>query len=154
MGLWLLEKERRFRLKELAKRLEVTERTLNNWKNLAANGDFPKPGRRGYADSQRRDAIWRVGRALRQQGYPGWRAVKAQLGSDVPTRLVQEYVRLFKQKRKQRTQRMKGRTMVRVSITRKNAVWTQDGMHAGRCKGQGVEAQVIKDRASMRLVSA
>jgi transposase InsO family protein len=44
--------------------------------------------------------------------------------------------------------------MVRVSITRKNAVWTQDGMHAGRCKGQGVEAQVIKDRASMRLVSA
>ena len=95
VGAWLLE-DRTAPRPELAQRLGVSVSTLKSWRRQAREGALPPLGRPTHKPEAHRKALWRVGRSLIEQGYPGFRAVKAAC-PEVPTRLVQLYVRRFKE---------------------------------------------------------
>ena len=103
VGRHLVEDAPKIRLGKAAEVLGVDVRTIWNWKHSVRGGSpGKKVGRPSYTAIQHRSAIWRVGRELRRQGYPGWLAVSAALRGEVPTRLIQFYVRSFKKKRSER----------------------------------------------------
>lgn len=156
VGQWLAEEQTQaktaVKLTELALRLEVTPRTLANWRD-AARKEPKKIGRPSHDLSVHKNALWAVGRELRRQGYPGWRPVAAALGDNVPVTLVQLYVSRFKTRRRKRLDRRRKRARIEVKVLKKNAIWSQDGAHVGRVERRSSETQLIKDRASLRILS-
>ena len=147
---WLLEEGRKVRQNEVAKLLGVTPRTLRNWNAHAKMERPPKIGRPVYTQTIQNDALWRVGRELRRQGYPGWRPIVKALGGSVPTRLVQNYVGLLKRRRKLRLKRRYEQLRVRTEVLAKNVLWTQDATQLGRVQGKAILAEVVKDRATLK----
>jgi transposase InsO family protein len=153
VGQILLEEGRRVKLAAVARSLDVDIRTLRNWKQQAREAKPKrKLGRPASSLSVRQAALWCVGRELRKQGYPGWRAVAFALKGRVPTRLVQSYVSQFKQKRKERKARRLAKNRIRVEVLARDVIWGQDGTHVGRCNAHAVESQVIRDRGSGSFV--
>lgn len=152
VGQWLAEEKGQVPLKELAKRLDVSVRTLHNWRSEAQKASPSKLGRPRYTEAIHRQALWKVGRELIRQGYPGWRAVAEALGDKVPVRLVQLYVQQFKLRHKKRQRVLRTKHRVSVKVKSKNIIWTQDGTHLGRLKKKSIEAQVIKDRGSQKII--
>ena len=153
VGRHLVEETPKIRLGKAAKVLGVDVRTIWNWKHsLKIGAPEKKIGRPSYTAVQHRSAIWRVGRELRRQGYPGWLAVSEGLGGDVPTRLIQFYVRRFKKKRNERKKARIVRQRVSVEVTARDVIWGQDGTHVGRCERENVESQVMRDRGSLSVI--
>jgi transposase InsO family protein len=149
----LVEEATEIRLGKAAKVLGVDVRTIWNWKHSVKTGSPEKKiGRPAYTAIQHESAIWRVGRELRRQGYPGWLAVESALRGDVPTRLIQFYVRSFKKKRSERKKARIALHRVEVEVTARDAIWGQDGTHVGRCEGASVESQVMRDRGSLSII--
>lgn len=148
MGLWLVETGRKFPRQTLAQRLGVSERTLRNWEGGAQKAQRPM-GRPAVSPSKRYQARLKVVRELHRQGWPGWRPVLKQLGPLVSTRLVQESVRQFKQRRAARKRRWREARRVHVEVLLPNTVWTQDATHLGRIGKKAVLAEVVKDRATL-----
>jgi len=141
------------RLGKLARSLDVDVRTIWNWRKSVKDGmPEKKIGRPRYTPAQHRHAIWLVGRELRRQGYPGWLAVSIQLCGAVPTRLIQFYVRGFKKKKYDRKKARILRHRVKVEVVARDAIWAQDGTHVGRCNGENVESQVMRDRGSLAII--
>jgi putative transposase len=132
----------------IAKLLDVSPRTIYNWRKFSQQGPR-KIGRPQHGEAIRRKAFWLVGRELRKQGYPGWRAIKAGLEQSIPDRLIQEYVRRFKLKRRRRVLKTKTKDRMHVQVMRPNVVWSMDSAHWPR----RTEAQVIKDRATRKLLA-
>lgn len=153
IGRLLLEAKGRYRLSEVAERLEVDPRTLRNWRERAKMGSSPRLGRPAYSADLRRRASWQVARELRRQGQPGWRPVLEALRGQVPTRLVQELVRELKARRRKRERNRARRLRKTSTILVANAVWAQDGTHLGRAESRPIEAQVIRDRASRKTIA-
>lgn len=159
VGQWLVEEQvlaqtkRTVKLTELALRLKVTPRTLANWRRAALHTPV-KIGRPSHSSVAHRNALWAVGRELRQQGYPGWRPIAAALHGRVPVTLIQQYVSRFKVRRRKRQDHRRRHSRVEVRVLKKNAMWTQDGTHVGRVEQRSSEAQLIKDRASFRVLGA
>lgn len=152
VGQWLLEDPRLPR-RELALRLGVSVSTLKHWRTLAREGALPPLGRPALTAAVRRQACWRVGRAMVHQGFPGWRVIRKACPG-ISTMLVQEYVRRFKRCRAEHRRRRIERGRVSVQVLGRDIVWVQDGLHAGRTpEGKAVEAQVVKDRGSLRTVA-
>lgn len=135
----------------IAEVLEVSPRTIQNWVAEYKRGGNAKVGRPSYTIEQRRYAMWKVAREIKKQGYAGWRPIDAAL-DDVPTRLVQFYVRIFKAREKKRVLARKIENQKSVTVLLKNAYWTEDGTHLGRMNDKGIESQVMKDRGSLKTI--
>ena len=141
--------------KEVAKMLEVSERTLRNWKTMVREGHYPKLGRPKTSLTLRLSYARLVRSSWLRMGKPGFRPVFVDLCKVVPMRFVQRYVALLKKKERQRFYRHKRENATRVEVLKKNAVWGQDATHLGRLKSRtSIEAQVLKDRASLKLIEA
>ena len=153
VALHLVEKKSEVHLGKTAASLDVDVRTLWNWRHSWVDGvPEKKIGRPVYTNAQHRHAIWSVGRELRRQGYPGWLAVSVGLRGCVPTRLIQLYVRRFKKKRVDRKKARILRHRIKVEVVGRDVIWGQDGTHVGRCDGEGIESQVMRDRGSLSII--
>ena len=140
--------EQGFSQQKIAHLLGVSPRTIYNWR-LSAKKLPKKIGRPSHDQNLRRRVVWRVGRELRRQGYPGWRAVKAGIKENLPDRLIQEYVRKFKQNRRKRIDHKRGRGRVKTVVLKPQVIWSMDSAHWPN----RIQAQVIKDRASRKLLA-
>jgi transposase InsO family protein len=150
IGDWLARDADRGALKVLSQSLKVSPKTLNNWKRGSCRR---KGGRPRYTTQQRSEALKAVAKELRRQGYPGEKAVENAL-PHVPLRLIREYVSLIKARRRMRmaARARSVRKSVRVKAT--GVILAQDGAHLGRSKKGPVDAQIIKDRASLKIIKA
>ncbi len=149
IGEWLRRDPGRGKLKILAESLQVSPKTLNNWKRKRPR----RSGRPRYTDTQRKAAMLAVGRELRRQGYPGEKAIEREL-PHVPLRLIREYVRLFKARRRKRLDLARRARRESIVVKAKGAILVQDGAHLGRNRQGVVEAQIAKDRGSLRIERA
>jgi transposase InsO family protein len=61
-------------------------------------------------------------------------------------------VRGFKKKRQDRKKKRILRHRIQVEVTARDAIWGQDGTHVGRCDGEVVESQVMRDRGSLSII--
>lgn len=135
--------------------LDVDVKTLWNWRAESKTGlPQKKMGRPGYSKEMRRHALFAVGRELHRQGYPGWRAISSGLNSAVPDRLIQTYVRLYKDRRERRRKQRILIHQVRVEVLGRDVIWGQDGTHLGRHpEGRAaIESQVVRDRGSLAII--
>lgn len=149
----LVERKSEIHLGQVATSLDVNVRTLWNWRHSVTDGAPEKKiGRPTYTKSQHLHAIWQVGRELRRQGYPGWLAVSVGIRGSVPTRLIQHYVRGFKKKRSDRKKARIRRQRIKVEVVARDVIWVQDGTHVGRCGGEVLESQVMRDRGSLSII--
>ena len=128
----------------------MTPRTLGNWKRAALGGEIPL-GRPRRPERVCRRALWAVARQMRRQGDPGWRPVARALPG-LAVDLVQECVRAVKARRRKHAgmERRVHRTSVRVLY--KNVILGQDGTLLGRMGLRPVEAQVVRDPATLLMV--
>lgn len=74
----------------------------------------------------------------------GWRVLDDRL-PDIPTRLVQRSLTRLKARRHRRRERHRRAQRVHVGVLKRDALWSQDATHLGRCEGQAVWAEVMKD---------
>lgn len=147
VGTWHLEEKNSLKVQEVAKLLNVSRRTLSNWKHEVTRAQ-KKIGRPGYNESAKFKALIKVGREWKKQGCPGWRPVEAALAKEVPTRLIQSQIKKLKllQRKHQRKRILKNRLSIKVK--HKNIYWSQDGAEYKKKK-----YQIIKDRASLKLIA-
>lgn len=140
------------KMTEVAKRLQVTTRTLRNWKREAAIGLSPKIGRPSYSLELRIRSAKLVRENWLVQGRPGFRPVAQALKGKVPTRLVQRYVNLLKKKDRKVKYTLKANAM-KMNVLKKDVIWTQDASQIGRSPSyEKVESQVIKDRSTLKVL--
>ncbi|MEK7817433.1 MAG: hypothetical protein AAB281_04180, partial [Actinomycetota bacterium] len=130
--------------------MRVTPKSLKNWEKAASGGEIPL-GRRPHTPEAHRRALRAVLREMKRQAWPGWREVDQAL-PEVPTRLVQRCVALWKARRRKRAAEHRKAHRTSVRVLAKNAVLAQDGTHLGRIAGKPVEAQVAKDPATLKTV--
>lgn len=134
-------------------RLEVTKRTLRSWKAKAKKDCDKRSGRPSYAIEDHRRALILVARELKKQGYPGSPAVAFVLSKKVPLRLIRLYVGKIKARRRNKLRELHLQNRISTKVKTANVIWSQDGTHLGRYRKRSVEAQVIKDRASLKVLS-
>lgn len=138
--------------KKLAISLGVSTRTLRYWKKKALEGRSPQIGRPTYTAEQRRNALILVSKELKRQGNAGSPAIYSVLKGKVQRRLVNEYVSLIKARHRKTKSDFIKRHRTSIQVLSKNVIWSQDGTHIGRIEGKAIEAQVIKDRATLNTV--
>lgn len=147
VGSWLLTERRTLKVNELAEALDVSRRTLLNWKRQIEK-EQKIIGRPRYTAGTKFKALLQVGREWKKQEQPGWRPVEAVLRGNVPTRLVQQYVsRLKFLKRKKHMIILKARR-ISLSVKATNVYWVQDGTVYRQARHQ-----IIKDRGSLKVLS-
>lgn len=129
---------------QLARWLDVTPRTIRNWRTRARREEKRSIGRPRYPEELRARARALVEHELVRQGYPGWRPI-AQALPELPVRLVQTWVAQIKCRRRVGVRRRRREQRIETRVLAKEAIWTMDGTSLGR----KVEAQVIKDRGSL-----
>ena len=119
--------------------------------------------------------LWRVARTWRRLGRAcGERAVHAALAGEVPLRRVREALRALKARRRRVQRQLAAARRVHVVVHARDAVWSQDATHLGRCPRdpglpeanvplrelsgapqgplRAVQGEVVKDVASTELV--
>lgn len=141
-------------MKEVALRLQVTTRTLRSWKVKFKKDCQMRSGRPRYTAQDHRKAMIMVCRELHRQGYPGSTAIAKKLNGEVQLRLIRLYVKLFKERKRHHKDLLIKEQRTTVKVHKKNAIWTEDGTHLGRIENKAVEAQIIKDRASLKTLCA
>lgn len=146
------EKRVRGEIKQTAKILGVTPRSLENWIKMYKCGGNAKVGRPSYSTALRKHAIWLVEREMIKQGYPGSRVIDKTLKGEIPTRLIQELVKKYKARKRKRDREKRLLNKKSSSVLMKNAYWVQDGTHLGRIERKAIESQVIKDRGSLKTL--
>jgi transposase InsO family protein len=152
MGLWLKAMDSNFHRQFLAQRLEVSDRTLRNWES-GVDVQVRHLGRPAVSPSKRFQARLKVARELKRQGsQAGWRPVLAAIGPMVSTRLVQESVGELKKRHTQRRRKWLAAQRVSVKVLSPHVIWTQDATHLGRLDHKAVQAEVVKDRATLGYV--
>ena len=130
MGLFLsTHRPRHGELSELAATLGVSPRTLRTWRDRG--GRTGSPGRPGHGEKARGEARRAIESRWRElpRGNDGWRSVCARLareGVPVPTRLVQEAVRVLKQEAAEREQARIEQNRVHVEVLARDALWALD----------------------------
>lgn len=134
-------------------RLEVSKRTLRSWKAKAKKDCDKRSGRPSYTTEEHRRTLILVARELHRQGYPGSPAIASALSKKVPLRLIRLYVGKIKLRRRIKLREMQLKMRVSTKVKTANVIWSQDGTHLGRNKKRSLEAQVIKDRGSLKVLS-
>jgi len=150
VGQWLrqgkIKKSERHLLAEVC---GVDVRTLWNWEKQTPK----KLGRPGHSATVRLRVLFRVGREMRRIGWEsGWRDVWKEL-QYLSTSLVQWGVQAFKRRRRARLNERRKMQQVRTEVLKKGAVLCQDSTHVGRVQGQACQAEVIKDRATLKTLA-
>ncbi|MBL4862455.1 MAG: transposase family protein [Crocinitomicaceae bacterium] len=133
-----------------ALRLDISERTLRNWKRYAMDGTFPKTGRPSMKEEERNVLKLEMKKEWINQGKPGWRNIKASKGN-FPTRLIQESLSEFKFNDRRSNNYYKKELSSSLEVLHKDIIWSQDTTFN---KGGEVAIEVIKDRGSLKFVSA
>ena len=107
-------------------------------------------GRPAHSKASRFRALVEVAKQRKRQGKEaGWRPLEKALEAQVPTRLIQWALRCLKARdRRRRRERVK-RFSYRLEVLCKDVIWTEDGAHAGRQKGQPVRMEALKDRGTL-----
>ena len=142
IGKYLL-KARRGSLKQAAEILEVSPRTLNEWKRIASNSESQKSTGRPKSRPTLFEKL-KISREWKRQGFPGSRAVSRALPG-VRVRLIREVIAGLKLRRRTRSaSRLKA---TRLSIEPK----TPGHFVAidGALLENGKEVIVLRDRASL-----
>lgn len=139
-------------MEEVAKRLEVSKRTLRSWKLKAKKDCNKRSGRPSYTIKEHRRALILVARELRKQGHPGSPAIACALKNKVSLRLVRLYVGKINLRRRKILREARELNRVAVVVKASNVIWSQDGTHLGRMGRKPVEAQLIKDCASKKVI--
>jgi transposase InsO family protein len=139
---------RRGELKQLARLADATPRTLRNWRDR--EGETRPPGQPRHGEEVRRRGRVLTKRAWRSlsRGHDGWRSVIAKLarnGLVVPTRLVQENVRLQKQEAQERRQARIEGNRVHVEVLAADAIWAMDQTHLCRDEHGEVKALAVRE---------
>lgn len=140
-------------MEEVAMRLQVTKRTLRSWKLKAKNKCNRRSGRPSVSFATKRRALILVAREMKKQGYPGSPAIAIALKGEVSLRLVRMFVKSIKTHRNKMIRQMRIENRISVKVQSSNVVWAQDGTHLGRINGHAVEAQIIKDRGSQKVLA-
>ncbi len=124
-------------------------RTLRNWQK-ACGRTAKKLGRRGHSAGDRLHVYFAAGRQLRQQGWTaGWRPISESL-PDEPVKLVQWAVSLAKVRKRVRQARRLKAARQSVEVLASDVIWAEDSTHVGRIGKRSVEADVMKDRGTLR----
>jgi len=113
-----------------------------------------RSGRPRYTSHDHRRAMTMVARELRRQGYPGSSAIAIELKGKVQLRLIRKYVSEIKERRRLRKLEEIKLNQTRIEVKAVNVIWTQDGTHLGRKNRKAVEAQIVKDRGSKKIIGA
>jgi len=131
----------------------VSERTLRYWVRTYAPGkDPPRPGRPPHSASDKMGALYAVRREMRKQGLEvGAEALHHGLGKRVPLRLVRYATARIKERRRRRHAEHRVRARTSMQVLARDAMWGLDATHLGRDGSTAVEAQVIKDLATLCL---
>lgn len=132
------------KLSEVAKQLEVSTRTLRNWKQNYLAEEWPCVGRPKLDTVRRLKVAKEVSEIWMIQGCPGWRPIKAQR-PELPTRLIQKYVANLKLRKRRSLWSYKRSNALKTDVLYRDVVWTQDATYLPNKK----YAEVIKDRASL-----
>lgn len=140
-------------MEEVAKRLQVTKRTLRSWKLKTKTNCKKRSGRPSYTAQEERHALIVVARELHKQGYPGSPAIACALKNKVPLRLIRKYVGKINKRREKKRLSIRVKNRQTIKVKQANVIWTQDGTHLGRSCRKTFEAQVIKDRSSQKIIS-
>ena len=144
--------------KELGRALEVTVRTLCNWRREAEGvpGGARRPGRPRRSPGERAWAKGRVRSALDRLGLAaGERTVHHELGGEVPLRLVRESLAELKAEHRARTRRAREQARTSTRVTARDAIWSLDATHLGRDEaGVAVVGEIVRDVASSRTLGA
>jgi transposase InsO family protein len=120
----------------------------------SAEEDRRRPGRPGHSKAMRYRAHVEVARQRKRQGrMVGWRLIASALKDQIPTRLVQAVLKRMKQRDRSRRRRYMDKTAEHIRVLAKDVIWTQDATHVGRFNGEAIEAQVIKDRGSLKTLA-
>jgi transposase InsO family protein len=72
----------------------------------------------------------------------------------VPRRLIREYVKLLKARRRKRLAAKARSNRKSVYVKATGVILAQDGAHLGRSAHGPVDGQIVKDRASLKIISA
>lgn len=139
--------------KDLARALDVTDRTVRNWKKKKRPEDFKKTGRPPHSEEAHRRAFFKVGREYLRQGRCGSQTIIVVMNGAVATRLIRRYVALFKSCEERHKRRRVLPRRVSVEVLTKNAIWVQDSAQIARDhSGKKVESQIVKDRGSLKTI--
>jgi transposase InsO family protein len=131
----------------LAAQLGVDEKTLRNWKHEATEAK-KKMGRPRYSSTERFRGMLAVRRAVRCCGWTtGWRPLDEVLS--IPTRLIQESLSALKKRHRARIREHREKNRVSLRVVARDVIWTEDAAHLGKCEGEPVLAEVVKDRGSL-----
>lgn len=145
-----MEEGRRVSQKDIAKMLDVSTRTLRNWKELALKEDVPKVGRPKLCNKKQQEYRYEVKREWLRQGRPGWRPVKASL-KNLPTRLIQAEIKELKRNERKVLWEYKKENSIGLDVKYKNVIWAQD---TTMLNDNREYVEVIKDRCTQKLVCA
>lgn len=148
---------RTIRQKKFARAVDVSDRTVRNWRSRTCARDFPKLGRPAHDERAHRIAFWKVGREYLRQGRCGAEGIAAGIGGALPERVPLRLIRLHVKRFKACVSPHKRRRIlprrVRVDVLAKNALWVQDSTQVGRDEsGEKIESQIIKDRGPLLTV--
>ena len=128
----------------IARCLEVTPRTMNNWKRNAAR-DWPVrgpvPKKIGWFE------MIAIAREWRRQGCPGHRPVIAALGTRARARAVKFVIKELKLRKEERRKRLLKSIQVRVKVKKPGTVMTFDGATIKK----GDDHIVYRDRGSLSV---
>lgn len=125
--------------KVVAKALEVSERTLRQWKRSSPK----KRGRPTKAITQQE--MIRIGREWRLQGYPGSRPIIRATG--IRARRVREVIAHLKNRRAKRAEAHRNRVRVRIKVKKPHAFAVIDGASLAR----GDDYLVYRDRGTLSV---
>jgi len=124
-------------------------RTLWKWEDEAGKAE-KKLGRPGHSVEDRLRVYFAVGRQLRQQGWTAGPLPIAESLPEEPVRLIQWAVREAKARRRARLRRRLEAARQSVEVLAPDVIWAQDSTHVGRIEKQAVDADVLKDRGTLR----
>ncbi len=127
----------------------MTTRTLRHWARHT-----PRPlGRPPQAPVVRWRISLQVARTLRIQGWTtGWRPVVQAL-PQYPVRLIQQSVTALKIRHQARVERHRVQARQSVTVLATHAVVVQDATHLGRVGARAVQAEILKDRATLVTIA-
>jgi transposase InsO family protein len=139
---------RRGEQKALARTVRVSTRTLRTWRRRAGRSGSPgRPPHSAEARALARAVIEPLWSAL-PQGHNGWRTVLEVLerkGIQIPTRLVQESVRVLKREAAAAERRRIEKNRVHVDVHARNALWALDQTHLMHDTRGGLKSLAVRD---------
>jgi transposase InsO family protein len=111
-------------------------------------------GRPAHAPEVFARTLRRVARAWKDAGRSsGEGQVYAALGGEVPLRVLREHLRRLKAHWRKSSRRRRARDRVSLQVQARDVVWPLDATHLGRDEQGEVQAEALRDAASVAALS-